>query len=170
MDAVSPSWPTRVRKLANRSSEAARTISAIAGAIRDESAAIASAQNKASDTATQARDAAHGTNRVLADLVVLSARVAGEVNNAADVVHINATAAAQMAESADHVRASIAPIAGTMELQVRSTTVTVTAMGGLKEQIAQIRSQAESLTVQAGRIMNGESASAVVPHGDIELF
>ena len=159
-----------VRKLAGRSSEAARTISAIAGAIRDESAAIASAQTKASDSATQARDTAHETNRVLADLVLVSARVAGEVNSAADVVRINAAAAAQMAASTDHVRESIAPIAGTMESQVRSTAATVTAMSDLKEQIAQIRLQVDTLTVHAGKIAAGEVASAVVTHGDIELF
>ena len=134
------------------------------------SAAIASAQTKASDSATQARDTAHETNRVLADLVLVSARVAGEVNSAADVVRINAAAAAQMAASTDHVRASIAPIAGTMESQVRSTAATVTAMSDLKEQIAQIRLQVDTLTVHAGKIAAGEVASAVVTHGDIELF
>jgi hypothetical protein len=75
-----------------------------------------------------------------------------------------------MAASTDHVRASIAPIAGTMESQVRSTGATVTAMSDLKEQIAQIRLQVDTLTVHATKIASGEVASAVVTHGDIELF
>jgi len=62
--------------------------------------------------------------------VGISARVAGEVQRVADVGRANAAAARQMAESAGAVGASIAPIADTMEAQVRASASTVQAMNG----------------------------------------
>ena len=159
-----------VRKLANRSAEAARTISKIAGAIQHESAAIAMTQTKASDTAGNARDSAHGTNHVLVDLVGVSARVADEVQRVADVGRANAAAARQMLESAEAVSASIAPIANTMEAQVRASASTVEAMDDLKGQIAHLRGQVDTLSEHAVRLATGHAAGEVFVKGDIELF
>jgi PAS domain S-box-containing protein len=161
---------SEVRKLANRSAEAARTISSIAGAIRDESAAIATAQIQASDTASSARDGAHETNRVLADLVAVSARVAVEVKRVADVGQANAGAALLMAGSAEAVGVSMAPIADTMGAQVRSSASTVVAMDDLKQQIVHLRGQVDTLTAHAARLVEGGDADQIFVKGDIQLF
>ena len=159
-----------VRKLANRSAEAARTISTIAAAIRDESAAIATAQTHASDTAGKSRDGAHETNRVLGELVDVSARVADEVQLVADVVQTNAQAARQMAVSAEAVDVSIAPIAATMGSQVRASASTVVAMDDLKTQIVALRAQVDALTAHAVRLATGVSGEEIFATGEIELF
>jgi PAS domain S-box-containing protein len=159
-----------VRKLSNRSAEAARTISSIAGVIRDESAAIATAQTKASDTASSARDGAHETNRVLASLVDVSARVAGEVQRVADVGQSNAGAAQLMAGSAEAVGVSIAPIADTMGAQVRSSASTVAAMDDLKLQIVELRAQVDTLASHSARLAGGGDADQIFDKGEIQLF
>jgi methyl-accepting chemotaxis protein len=159
-----------VRKLADRSAQAARTISSIAGVIRAESAAIASAQTEASDTASRARDGAHETNRVLAGLVDVSARVAAEVQAVAEVGRSNAGAALRMVESADAVGISIAPLAGSMDAEVRASASTVVAMGELKVQIAQLRAQIDTLASHAARLVGGGPADAIFTKGDVELF
>lgn len=160
-----------VRKLATRSAEAARTISSIAGTIHDESAALSTAQNKASGTASTARDSAHESNRVLTSLIDVSARVASEVQRVADVGRANAGAAQMMAQSAEAVGVSIAPIADTMDAQVRASESTVVAMDDLKIQIAQLRAQVDTLTAHAARLASGGSAaSEIFAKGEIELF
>jgi methyl-accepting chemotaxis protein len=156
---------TEVRKLAVRSGEAALSIASIAGAIRDESAMIASAQNKASGLAAKARAGAHETNRVLSELIVVSARVADDVHNVAQVVETNAGAAAEMARSAAQVRALVAPIALTMESQVQSAASTVLAMDGLNAQIGLIRAQVNSLSNQSAGLTGGVTLA-----GEISLF
>jgi methyl-accepting chemotaxis protein len=161
-----------VRKLANRSGDAARTISTIAAAIGDESAAIAGAQTRASDTAGAARNRTHETNRVLAELVDVSARVATEVERVADVVTVNAEAARRIAASAEAISASIAPIAGTMEAQVGAGTSTIEAMDDVKGQIAKLRGQVDVLSSHAARLATGGSTvgSDVFTSGSIDLF
>jgi methyl-accepting chemotaxis protein len=159
-----------VRKLADRSAQAARTITTIAGAIRDESASMTLAQVKASDTASTARDGAHETNRVLASLIDISARVASEVQRVAEVGRANAGAARQMAASTEAVAGSIAPIAATMDGQVQASALTVVAMEDLKEQIAQLRVQVETLTSHAARLASGGGGDEIVATGDIQLF
>jgi methyl-accepting chemotaxis protein len=156
---------TEVRKLAVRSGEAALTIASIAGAIRDESTMIANAQSKASELAVRARAGVHETNRVLSDLILVSARVADDVSNAARVVATNASAAAEMARSAAQVRALVAPIALTMEKQMQSAASTALAMDGLKGQISEIRTQVKSLSDHSVGLTGGITVA-----GDVQLF
>jgi methyl-accepting chemotaxis protein len=154
-----------VRKLAVRSGEAALTIASIAGAIRDESAMIATAQNRASGLAVKARACVRDTNRVLSDLIVISARVADDVHNVAQVVQTNASAAAEMAQSAAQVRALVAPISATMEAQVKSAASTVLAMEGLNVQTNLIRAQVHSLGEQSVGLTGGGTIA-----GEVHLF